>query len=300
MLFFEGWALCVKSIRSAILFSVFYPISRFSAAFRSDIDSILILLRRLGVLETKEVVTGFMAYTPRDKRRRSYVIIHCSTRSFFAKVGEDLSEEHLPGVIVSRLLAAGFSAQIPVKHLEEGQNRFNFYPYFNSIYFKKARLSKDQSNLFSATLNKGVETRFIRLDEYFHGRKVHPSAKIIFSHKSVRQLYKRLSSVPIELGICHGDLMSPNILCQKDGFGNILVLDWESFSENEPLILDRVGARKWSVIEKNATEGFSRFRPSLNSEATEAILFMMVSGYRGFAPAIRWLSHLPKDWLCED
>ena len=96
------------------------------------------------------------------------------------------------------------------------------------------------------------------------------------------------------LGKCHGDLMSPNIFKTSDDMSKIVILDWEGYKTEEPLVIDKIGGQHWAIIVKKANEVYKINHTNPDKEMIEVLLFMVIMGWQGFKPALSWLSQLPK------
>jgi hypothetical protein len=78
------------------------------------------------------------------------------------------------------------------------------------------------------------------------------------------------------------------MLGRKDGRLPIIILDWESYETDAPLVLDRIGGQSWADVVQQANEALRHSTP----EVAEAIIFMVIAGSRGFRPALTWLEHI--------
>lgn len=99
-----------------------------------------------------------------------------------------------------------------------------------------------------------------------------------------------ISEHPIELGRIHADLMSPNLLRATNGTGSIAVLDWESYEDAGPLVIDKIGGLAWQQVVDMAQTTYEA--PVLRRNNTDALAFMFIAAGRGFKPALDWLYRL--------
>jgi hypothetical protein len=188
------------------------------------------------------VINGIFLYRTRDKRKRTYCILNTNEGDFFVKKGKDVQIEELELKILRSLLKNNFKPILPVKtYFFDSSSRVNLYNFKNN-YSTNNRLSIDESIKFSNSLNKFNSIDEISIAEYVE--KINASNQLYFS-KNFKVLLELSKNHMIKLGNIHGDLMSNNIL-RTDNIINIL--DWESFSHNQPLVIDYIGALDWGII----------------------------------------------------
>jgi len=284
----DGWALGVKSPRSALLFLVVWAAARLTGLWGRNLVVMTEVLRGWDVLGVAETVHGFLVFTPPDPRGRSYVVVHTETCSLFAKVGTDVPNETISDDLAERLEAEGFQAYLPLAHRTDGTGRANIYTYLRSEHYNKFRFSAAQAKQFSEALNQGTAAKHEALKTVLERTPRHPRAADVFHRPEVVALCSKLAQVPVAMGRCHGDLMSPNMLCRKDGRLPVIILDWESHESTAPLVLDRIGGRDWADVVQQANDALGLSTPS----AAEALIFMVIAGSRGFRPALDWLNQI--------
>jgi hypothetical protein len=284
----DGWALCVKSHRSALFFLFLWAPARLVGLWGQNLRIMTDVLRVWDLLAETETVIGVLIFTPRDLRGRSYSIIHTDAGSLFVKTGSDVVNEIACDDLEKRLEAHGFKAYFPIYNRIEGQTKINFYPYLRPEYYNRIRFSAAQARRFSTALNDDMEIRYKTLRTVLEANPRHARARDIFRLPNVNAICAKLAQVPVAIGRSHGDLMSPNMLCRKDGRLPIIILDWESYEPNAPLVLDLVGAQDWAEVVRQANDSLELAA----SEAAEALIFMVIAGSRGFSPALNWLSQI--------
>lgn len=284
----DGWALGVKSPRSALLFLVVWAAARLTGLWGRNLAVMTEVLRGWDVMGGAGTARGFLVFTPPDPRGRSYVVVHTKTGSLFAKVGADVPNETLSDDLAERLRAEGFQAYLPLAHRVYGTDRANIYPYLRSEHYNKLRFSAAKAEQFSAALNEGTATSHEPLKTVLERTPRHPLAADVFQRPAVDALCAKLAQVPVAMGRCHGDLMSPNMLGRKDGRLPIIILDWESHESDAPLVLDRIGGQDWANVVQQANDALGLS----TSDAAEALIFMVIAGSRGFRPALTWLDQI--------
>lgn len=284
----DGLALGVKSPRSALLFLLVWAAARLNGLWGRNLTVMTEVLRSWDVMERAETARGFLVFTPPDPRERSYVVIHTKTGSLFAKVGADVPNETLSDDLAERLRAAGFQAYLPLAHLTDGTDRTNIYPYLRSQHYNKIRFSEAQAKQFSAALNEDSAISLEPLKGILERTTRHPRVAEVFHRPEVVALCRKLAQVPVPMGRCHGDLMSPNMLGRKDGRLPIIILDWESYVSDAPLVMDRIGGQDWAHVVQQANDALGLSTP----DAVESLIFMVIAGSRGFRPALTWLDQI--------
>jgi hypothetical protein len=292
--FRDAWFLCVKSPRSALLLIIVWFFVKVRGILSNDLAEISSTLREWSILEKTEKVHGFLAYTPRDLRGRSYIVILKSNQSLFVKIGPDVINETIPESTTDHLHSAGFLPHLPILHKFSGNIGINFYPYLKCRNFQKTRLSDKQCKKISTTLNHDSNDCSIPLKTFLKGKKISPTAASIFKQSVIKDILFNLSNFPVMLGKCHGDLMSPNIFKISDDMSKIVILDWEGYKTEEPLVIDKIGGQHWAIIVKKANEVYKINHTNPDKEMIEVLLFMVIMGWQGFKPALSWLSQLPK------
>ena len=281
----DGWSLIVKSPRSALLFFTVWAAARLTGILSRNIMLMADVVNTWDVLDDSKKIRGFLIFTSPDKRERSYVVVHTETDSLFAKVGKDVSYETIVECLAERLEAQGFRAYLPLACRTDGTVTINIYPFLRPAHYKKMRFSPTQAKQFSKALNEDVLVTYETLKTVLACTPKHPLAVNLFCETKIHILCDRLAEVPVAMGRCHGDLMSPNMYCSKDGMLPIFILDWESYESKAPLVLDLVGGQDWAAVLQQANKTIE----SSNPQASEALIFMLIAGARGFRPALDWL-----------
>lgn len=291
----DGWQLVVKSPRSAILYLALWWPSRIYGWWSGDIDLLNETLKRWGVLHPTASVKGFFAYRTRDARKRVYMIIRTDVDDLFAKVGRDISEEMLPSRVKKNLDLAGFLPQLPILRCNEAGTWMNLYHYISASRQIKTRLSDAESREFVAALNPEGAISERSLDSFLFNAGTSARIRAALGRTVVQALIERIGAYSVAIGRVHGDLMSANIMRPRKGKRPIAILDWESFHQESPLLLDFIGSREWAEVERCANKALSVVLkgtiPS-KSEMLDALAFMLIAAAKDFSPAIDWLERL--------
>lgn len=291
----EVQQIVVKSLRSKLMLLAVWIPAHISSFLRGGSQHISLVLTELGVLSLDEEVTGFFAYTPRDFRRRSYGVVRTSQRSLFLKIGSDIKDEGLPEAVFNGLERTKFTAHLPLSRHKIGNIYVNVYKYLSISHVKKVRMSHVQARDFSVSLN--ADNIFVskKLSEFMLSSNINAEAVETMNTTIVQDILEYLKNIPLKMGVVHGDLMNPNIFRRYSPNQEFVILDWESYSNNAPVILDQVGALNWSTVklmaEKAILEKINNLK-AVDSTQTQALIFMLIAGSRGFTPAILWLNGL--------
>lgn len=220
-------------------------------------------------------ILGYFIYKIRDKRKRTYCVLNTNDGNYFIKTGKDVKNEKLNLSIVKVLIKNNFNPILPVKtHLLNKTYRLNFYK-FHSNKASNNRFTLKESIKFTNTLNNYNTVHEISLNEYLI--KINAKPSLLFSNK-LKKLFDIVKSHKIKLGNIHGDLISNNII-RKESIIN--VLDWESYSENQPLLIDYIGALDWNIIKKTASNIFDSDK-TLTFFDHDIISFLIITSINDF------------------
>lgn len=293
----EARQLIVKSRRSELLLAGLWVPGRFAGVIRRQRVRVEDVLRSQGALGSSERLRGVLTYTPRDWRRRTYILAQTEKQSIFIKMGVDVVAEDLSEKQRLALLAAGFVAELPFITWVAGDRRVNLYSHLDCWRYHKSRLTGAEAAAFSKALNPGGTREARTLSYVLSTSGSSQDREGIMVLPEVRALLQSAGGHLVALGRVHGDLMSPNLLRRSDGVGPVHVLDWETVSEAAPLLLDLIGSRPWhEVVElaDNARRAGWKAWDALPRHEADAVVFMLLSAQRPFAPARSWLSGLKR------
>lgn len=229
----------------------------------------LIKIERVQKLLNTGYPTGLCFYIPRDVRRRVYMLVKYGGDEYFVKSGKGISlDSDVPS------LNPPFVVVAPEAKLIENDCITVVYKYLSNSDFKSSRLSYDESTLLVGQLNNKNVTSTVSLLDFINHSKSDYSEKV----KVFLEKYHIKSDYPIELGHVHGDLMSLNIYRNST---TIAIIDWETYSEKMPIIIDLIGAMDWNRL----------FQEICNEEMEDrdlkmkVLAFVAITATTGFRPS---------------
>lgn len=236
----------------------------------------LIKIERVQELLNAGDPTGFCFYIPRDARRRVYMLVKYGGDEYFVKSGMGLSfDRDVPS------LNPPFVVVTPEAKLIEKDIITVVYKYLSNSVFKSSRLSYEESMLLVGQLNNKNVTSTVSLVDFINHSRPDYSEKVkVFLDK-----YHIKSDYPIELGCVHGDLMSLNIYRNST---TIAIIDWETYSEKMPIIIDLIGGMDWSRL----------FQEIRNDEMEDrdlkmkVLAFVAITATTGFRPSRLFLEEM--------
>lgn len=299
--FWDGFFLVCKSYRSAFLFLATWVIVRCLRFGSKDRRLARELLHELSGEFALGPIEGFIGYRPRDSRGRIYGIVYGPGCKYFLKIGKEISGEAISADQIEALKKSNFDPRLPIYqyYAQPPFEKLNLYLYSDPKYYRKTRLSEKEAEIFSISLNRGVQIREISLRVHLSKERIEKGIEEIFNRPSVRSRIESLGDFPIRKGCVHGDLMSPNILKSVSN-NDFVVLDWESYQTMAPLIIDQLGSMDWGLIRNMAAEAWNGLRsnifdPGLNYDIIKYLIFIFVAAARGFSPASVWLDQVSKE-----
>jgi hypothetical protein len=261
----------IKSLITKILFPIIWLVFKYIFFLRIFKPKIISDINKINDF----IIEGFFIYRTRDQRRRSYCVLNTNEGRFFVKKGKDVQIETLESSIINSLKINKFNPILPVKtYFLNNSNRLNFYKLHNNNS-TTSRLTFAESFKFSNSLNRFDITNEVSLAEYVEKIDIKTPLKV---SKKFKILFNLTKSHIIKLGNIHGDLMSNNIIRE----GNIInILDWESYSHNQPLVIDYIGAADWNII-KEKFINISFEKNSISNFEFDLISFLIITYIRDF------------------